>query len=523
VFVDAHDLNTTAGSRDWDVIIVGAGVAGLSLAQGLADSKMHVLLLESGGMEARGDAAELLRGTSNRADYPLVTSRARAFGGTSTLWSGACIPLDPVDFSQRSWIPHSGWPISDDELRPHYPRAARVFGHANWTPATARLEAPPPLAGGDLAARPVFTSTPLDVGRSMRDWIAKSRTVTCGLGANVTGLSSGETGKTINGVTFRDQGGKAHEISARAVVLATGGIEAPRLLLAADRDAPSGIGDVRHCTGRGYMDHPVLSLGILPVGAHMRHFLPFTNGWRDHGVHTIGTIGLKPEARARHGLLDLHLRCFRLSHLEEAPEIVAWKRAAEQAGAMRGLGEMLASHGLRSAPTAARYGLWHLWNKTSERARFGYVRFLAFAEQEPEFDNRITLGREVDRHGIALPHLHLTESARFRDSVARSCAVLTEGFAANGLPGARMGEERVPHLAHYRGHGLHHMGATRMSEDARTGTVDRDCRVHGTSNLYVAGSSVFPTGGAANPTFTISALAFRLADHLRQGLLSHGA
>jgi choline dehydrogenase-like flavoprotein len=513
VFVDAHELADHSGSAAWDIVIVGAGVAGLSIAKGLSSGPLRVLLLESGGFDGRDDAADLLSGTSNRHDYPLIGSRARAFGGTSTLWSGACIPLDPADFQKRPWVPLSGWPISADALQPYYGPAARVFGHDGWTGAAPNLAASP-LNRGSLHTRPVFTSAPLNVGDRQRDWIARSESVVCALGANVTGLDVDETGRRVRGVVFHDRMGRKHQVAARAVVLATGGIEAPRLLLAVDRAMPGGLGDVRGFTGRGYMDHPLLSIGILPIGSRREAFLPCTDGWIDHDVRTIGTIGLSAETRAKHGLLDLHLRSYRYSHLEDRADIIAWKDAAGEAGALRGLGEVLRQRGVSMLATAAPYAAWHLWNRTIRSARFDHVRFLAFAEQEPDPDNRITLGQKLDRYGLPLPHLHLTESAQFHDSVSRSCAILAEAFAANGFPGARMGPENVGHIAHYGGHGLHHMGATRMSEDAGTGTVDRDCRVHGTVNLYVAGSSVFPTGGAANPTFAISALAFRLADHL---------
>jgi choline dehydrogenase-like flavoprotein len=521
VFVEAHELHDQTGSTAWDLIIVGAGVAGLSLAQGLADSGLRILVLESGGFEARADASDLLRGSSNRADYPFVGSRARVFGGTSTLWSGACIPLDPVDFTQRPWIPLSGWPISTDDLQPYYASAAGVFGHSGWTGAAPVLETSP-LNDGDLTARPVFTSAPLDVGLNMRGWIARHDSVVCCMGATATGLLGAETGARVGGVVFRDRAGLCHEVTARAVVLASGGIETPRFLLAADRAAPLGLGEVRRFTGRGYMDHPLLSVGILPVGARRRALLPFTNGWLDGGMRTIGTIGLSVRAREDHGLLDLHLRAYRYSAFEDRAAIIDWKQTAAGAGALRGLGTTLRRHGVGALPAIGAYGGWHLWNKASESAWFDHVRFLAFAEQQPDIDNRITLAVETDRHGLPLPHLHLTEDARFHDSLTRSCDVLTKAFAANGFPGARMGPDRVAHIAHYGGHGLHHMGGSRMSEDARAGTVDRDCRVHGTANLFVAGSAVFPTGGAANPTFALSALAFRLADHLSKTLTSGG-
>jgi choline dehydrogenase-like flavoprotein len=78
--------------------------------------------------------------------------------------------------------------------------------------------------------------------------------------------------------------------------------------------------------------------------------------------------------------------------------------------------------------------------------------------------------------------------------------------------------ERISESAHPNG-AFHHMGTTRMHNNPKYGVVDENCRVHGTRNLYIAGSSVFPTCGYVNPTLTIVAMAFRLADHLRSPLI----
>jgi len=91
---------------------------------------------------------------------------------------------------------------------------------------------------------------------------------------------------------------------------------------------------------------------------------------------------------------------------------------------------------------------------------------------------------------------------------------LDRALSASGLPGLRHAPEETAHLAHYDAYGLHQMGSTRMSDSPSNGVVDRDARVHGLGNLHIAGSSVFPTGGAANPTLTIAALSLRLARHL---------
>lgn len=520
MFIEAHELPPNGSDRTWDICIVGAGVAGLSLVRGLAGCGLDVLLLESGGVAPRQDAEILLRGSSNRSDYPFVTSRARVFGGTSTIWSGACIPLDPMDFTRREWMPHSEWPISEADLLPYYDAAAHLFGRERWNIDEG------PLAGsalnrGDLCAMPVFTSTPLDLGRTMAGPVRGAARVVCATGATVTGLLSNDAGSRVTGAVFHDRSGTRREVDARAVVLATGGIEAPRLLLAADRSAPNGLGEVRASTGRYYMDHPVKSVGILPVGRLRRDFLPFTNGWKDAGVPVLGTIGLSRAARAREELLDMHLRVYRYSRFEDEPAIIGLKRAAGMRAATGG-SAFLSEHGPGALPKAAAYGAWHIWNKVSRSARFDHVRFLAFIEQEPDPENRITLGAETDPHGIPYPHLQFEESEVFHRSIERTSKLLSQAFARAGLPGARMGLEASDHIAHYGGHGLHHMGSTRMSEDAKSGTVDRDCRIHGTEGLYVASSSVFPTGGAANPTFTISALSLRLADHLKRMLTRTG-
>ena len=103
-----------------------------------------------------------------------------------------------------------------------------------------------------------------------------------------------------------------------------------------------------------------------------------------------------------------------------------------------------------------------------------------------------------------------------KDSVARSLEVIGNQLRARGLSEFDLSEPQ--HLAHYGSYGYHHMGATRMSATPTQGVVDANCKLHGLENLYIASSSVFPTGGAANPTLTISALALRLSLHLTQTL-----
>ena len=508
MIVTPDDLKATLADKTWDVCVVGSGPAGLSVVHRLESAGLSVLILESGGGAlSASDLDQLNSGSSNLGSYPFRAARARGFGGTSTLWYGACIPLAREDFEARDWVPNSGWPITYDEVAEYYPDAFRFFGIEDPGAMDLALAASA-IQSARLSARSFHISAPTDIGPRYRALWARSETVTCVLGATVTDLCFDPTGTALEAVVFEDGTGGRHKVRARHTVLAAGGIETPRILLAANQNGRFGP------VGRYYMDHPQKTIGILPIGRNQRDFLPFTNGTDEFGAKAWGTIGLSRERRAQDRLLDMHLRAHRYNVREDQPEIIALKR--------RALGTAGASDrspiGPRGVARIASYGAWHLWNKVSASARFDHVRFVAFTEQEPDPDNRITLGSDKDRHGVPFPHLNLVETDVFRGSVARSRTALAAAFADAQFPGARFEEADIAHLRDYDADGLHFMGATRMSASPATGVVDRDCKVHGCPNLSIAGSSVFATGGAANPTLTIVALGLRLGDHLRQTL-----
>lgn len=161
-----------------------------------------------------------------------------------------------------------------------------------------------------------------------------------------------------------------------------------------------------------------------------------------------------------------------------------------------------------------RYLAWHLWNKINPSAYFDHVRLIAFVEQEPDPNNRITLSQKLDYLGQPQANLTLRFSERMWDSVERSLPPISKTLYKQGLGELQYDKTRLEHLTSYNKIGLHHIGTTRMHPNPRYGVVDVNCKVHDLANLYIAGSSVFPTGGAANPTLTIAALALRLADHI---------
>ncbi|MCZ6711877.1 MAG: GMC family oxidoreductase, partial [Gammaproteobacteria bacterium] len=197
-------------------------------------------------------------------------------------------------------------------------------------------------------------------------------------------------------------------------------------------------------------------------------------------------------------------------------------------------------HGM--APTRRGRGLWHFYRVSRgaaqralrmpvewARSKLGYtgVYFMIRGEQAPNPDSRIVLSRQRDALGMPRANLHWQLSAIDKHTVRTMVRMLDEELTRLGIGGLRASDWLSesgdawpvdPTVGNHPIGGYHHMGATRMSADPRTGVVDSDCRVHGYANLYIAGSSVFATAGWANPTLTILALVRRLGDHLHEAL-----
>ncbi len=505
------------------VAIVGAGPAGIALGLALEKAGVAVLLIESGDYRPNAAGDLLNQGTSTLEDYPFVASRARAFGGSTTRWYGACVDLDPTDFEKRDWVPFSGWPIRADDLSDYMPSARKFFG----LPAASAFD---PQCEGvavfdhDLVAKPVFHSKPIDLGEAYRQKLQDARHVMCLMRATVTGIRQAEAGH-VESLEVRRPDGEAFRVRASCFVLAAGGLENPRLLLASRARDANGVGNMRDVVGRYHMEHPIRSLGILPIGTQ-RATARFLSDRKRLGRSVAEvTLGLSSEVRARLKLLDLHARFYRFHPLERDPAVAAAKRLLPKLRNADGIGGMrrfVQAHGMRVFVKMARYGVWHFDNKLRPGASFDHLRLLAFLEQEPDPENRIVLSSRKDRFGTPLPHLVYRETPFFQSSVRQTVDAMATGLQRAGFGTLVSDDDALEPIRHYDSYGLHPMGATRMSDDPATGVTDANLRVHGVENLFAVGSSVFPTAGAANPTLTVVLLALRLADHLAR-LIGAGA
>jgi choline dehydrogenase-like flavoprotein len=521
VLIQRRDLPAGSLLRA-DVCIVGSGAAGLALAWALDGEPLDVLLLEAGedrvdpSLQDGADGTAMTAILPGRSDYPFRESRVRALGGTTRRWSGACLALDADDFQARPWLCGSGWPLGRAELDPYYRQAARFLGLPAWEQHAQLPESP--LHGDGLMATPVLHPPTLSQARRHRRRLERSTNVRLLMRATVLELLREPESRRITALRVGDRQHPELRVETRWVVLAAGGLENCRLMLASNRSDPAGLGNGHDQVGRCFMEHGHRAVALLELGAPWRSLRPFTDlsampGSGAPPSRRQATLGLAGTLRDRHGLLNLHLRACRYHSLEAAEAVVAAKAAWREQDAAA-LAARAAD--LRHWPVLTRYLLWHSRQKLLPRSHFGWVRLMGWLEQEPDPQNRVSLSRQRDALGQPLAHLRLRFSTRMDESLERSLQLIASLLAARGFGSLVIDPRALGHLAGTAKVGCHHMGGTRMHRNPRQGVVDGDSLVHGTANLFVAGSSVFPTGGAANPTFTLVALSLRLAEHLRR-------
>jgi choline dehydrogenase-like flavoprotein len=327
------------------------------------------------------------------------------------------------------------------------------------------------------------------------------------------------TAKTLTGRVLR--------LEARTFVLAAGGLETPRLLLAAHDRQSRGIGNEFDLVGRYFMEHPRAVFGAVRMAPG--RLLSLMRGWPlKDGKVQLG-IGLSPEAQARERLLNHYLTFeeafsgYAEQHYQAAIEVGKVLLRRGHAGGRLELGRARRAPAVQdfiyllSPKEILPHGLWRLVTLARNRlvSRHEARRYIVvyFCEQPPDPQSRVYLSSSKDRLGLN----RLILDWRIPESVHQSLYRLQD-LLGEALQAQKLGTlERGTGVPHYTD-ASHHMGTTRMSSTPRTGVVDSDCRVFGVRNLYLAGSAVFPSAGHANPTLTIVALALRLAEHLRSAI-----
>lgn len=478
-----------------DLAIIGGGPAGISLALALADAPISIAMFESGGMDFDPATQQLYIGSQEGVSYlPLEGSRLRYLGGSTNHWGGWCRPLDDIDFEKREWLAHSGWPFGRSELEPYFLRAQALVEAGpfiydqpeKWAQAFGK--GPLKLAvGGVYTSWFQFSKTrnsilPTHFGERYADDLKNVRRLGVYTHANVTALKLASDQSHLDGLDVGTLSGHRFRVKPKYTVLATGAMENARLLLASNDIAKSGIGNSYDMVGRFFADHPIprdAATMVVFNGDLAGFYADFQNA---NGAVARATFAPSRRFQLSRGVLGS------LTTVDNPVDLDDIGQAAVAATA--------SALGI-DASGAKAYSLG------------------CGMELAPDPERRLVLTHERDALGMQRLRLQMRISdqdfAHYRETMAE----LGRQLLAAGTGMIRLDRKLRSEWLEVIDWGNHHMGTTRMSDDPRRGVVDSNLAVHGVPNLFIAGSSTFPTYGASNPTLNLVALTLRLADRLK--------
>lgn len=530
MLIDATELQD-GREVEADLCVIGGGLAGLGIASAFLDSEVNVVLLESGPIGSSPEADALSDGEVSAHPYfPLDEAAPRRLGGAAEVWGGWCRPLDAIDFepSRNGW---TGWPWDAVELGPYYQRSVeflemsdRGFAGDDWAeglPALYRhIQENSSLQIG------VWQESPLaPISESWAEQLRQAANISTYLGTTALEIELGTGAESVTGISAATVNGKRFTVRARQFVLAGGALGTVRLMLASDSRVKEGVGNQNGMVGRFFAEHPHIVAGRISLNAAAARRRPrfaaidrgLTGLWARIEMERPAAgiragIHLSEDLRRREGLLNViaHLRPPSVEPPRAALEFFREARHRNFGKALRLVPELL-----RNFPAV----LGVVYRRLLKRPR--ELELYVQVETSPNPESRIVLSDEKDAFGMPRADLEWRIDPADKENLQRTLSHMADQLSALGLgtmklepwvaePGDVWADEAFG--------GLHLMGVTRMSVVPEEGVVDPDGKVHGIENLWVAGSSVFPTYGAANPGMTIVATSLRTADRLAHEL-----
>lgn len=540
-------LTSLPATHHYDICVIGTGPVGLTLALEAAARGMRVLMLESGSAEpddASADAAHA-NVVNPQTHAPMALATSRVLGGSSWLWGGRCVPFEAIDLEPRDYVQHSGWPLALEQIAPWYGKAADYLdcGSARFRQPAARW---PAMAEIELSQLERWARQPKLAPR-LGQRVLNTPGIDILFDATVNGMNftcpSSEGASRVTSLSANHQK-NIIKVHAAEFVLAGGGLESTRLLLAVQQDRHDLFGGIDGPLGRYYMGHIFGSIASI-VLTDPDDFGDLDFAADDSATYVRRRFTLSAAAQRQHQLLNT-------SFFADNPPFYDQRHRNPTlsmvflALSIPALGRRMISEAIRLrhiGPPPYHYGAHLLnilrrpWQAIADIMTILRLRYLSavrkpgfvlrnqggtyalnyHAEQVPNPDSRVTLQQERDRHGLPRLNIDFRYLPQDAQSVLQAHELLDNNLRATGkgrLDYHRAAPQRLAHIMEQATDGFHQAGTTRMHEDPQLGVVDRDCRVHGISNLHIASSSVFTTTGEANPTFLAVALAARLGNHL---------
>lgn len=508
--IDARELENNY-TINGDICIIGAGVAGISLALQLMNTSLKVVLLEGGGFEYDNKIQKLYDGNIiGQNYYPMMSSRLHYFGGTSGHWGGMCSKLDEIDFQKRSWIRNSGWPITLKDLEIYYKKASELldlqsdnFNIKYWQQFDP-LCIPLPLDKNVIWSKIWQQSKPTRFGEKYKEMITNAPNIDLYTYLNVTNIQCDELINNITEVSAKNYTGKKTVVKAKHFILACSALQNARLLLASNSQFPAGLGNYYDNVGRYFMEHPEINTGELWLNtANPLHFYK----WNKYNIKA--ELAVSAEKQEELKILNGTISLMPLERAQKMlPSVLTWSKKDP----------------IRSKESFIQYASYkrkrNIFNKLFPRTSFQAFGMHCRMEQSPNPDSRITLNNDTDSLGMPRTDLNWALSPIDKRSMRELNKLIGIQLGLKEIGRVKIHDfllnEEDDTMPNTTSGGWHHIGTTRMSNDPKKGVVDSNCKVHGINNLFVAGSSCFPTAGAVNPTLSIVAISLRLGEHLKE-------
>lgn len=502
---------------DASVCVIGSGAAGITLARELSKTMPGVVLVEAGGMEIDGQTQGLFMGRQlGLRYYNLVACRLRYFGGTTNHWSGYCRANDPIDYEGRPELNLPEWPVSHDDLAPYIDKAGETLGIGakHFEPKEAMrargLEAGAIAEDSSeiLQTKAFQFADRMRLGPLYQEELSAAPHLRTVLNLNLTHIRLDAAGRRVDHLECKTLNGKTVKVTAKAFALCCHAIENARQLLVSNDVMAEGIGNADDHVGRYFMDH-----------IHIRTSKWFPSATFPRIYNRL--FAAKNGMNVNLSFTDKHTRDEQLLQYYCRFNPIYFESATTEAGKslrdnafepgdldyLRDVARVASEVGGVAKFMLARSG----WGMPAP----DYYEMEHRLEQAPNPASRVVISDRKDMLGSPIADLDWRLNDDDVRSFKKGQSIIAKELSALGW-GRFQEEEITRDLVEDRvaGH-YHQIGTTRMSENPKDGVVDADCKVHGIENLYVGGSSVFPTAGYSGPTMMIIAFAMRLADHMK--------
>ncbi len=488
---------------EYDIVIVGAGIAGLGLSRLLNTEKKKVLIVESGNFKFNNKANKrsfaLSKNLGNwpSENYASFHSRLRMFGGNSNVWGGWCMELDEFDYSQNKI-----WGDIKNDLKSHYKIAYELL---NINPKF--------ISSSELSLNSVQPYS-INISRGnfkneSKDSIESNKNVDLILNTYLNGINF--ESNIIKSINIETNMKEFKTISLQKLVISTGGIESANIL---QKQIPDNLKN--SYVGKYFMEHPQLQVGRVKI--------------KDKDINTFIKKYSPPTAKhlfddKLNKQEDKYFSGFKSTNSNIRNYFVLRTSDVYQSKALYRLRHIILTQSMKSTGKIKLSDLYELardlvdmfmkkiTSKISNKKSYSVVLHL---EQKPNYDNQIYFD---DQHNTILDwNFNEDDFDNLEQSLEDLHIIFKEMNSEFDLK--NIFKQNKKQILDYLGKNIfgigHHMGTTIMGNSKNNSVCDTDLKYHGIENLFVNSTSVFPSGGIANPTLTMLALTSRLADKLNK-------